>query len=78
MENLKESISRLSYTEKVDLMELLWDDISQDNSSFTSPDWHRKELLKREKDLQEGRVQISDWDEAKKRLRKGVYLCPRF
>ncbi|HEY8995188.1 MAG TPA: addiction module protein [Lacunisphaera sp.] len=51
-------------------METLWGDIAADEASFESPAWHAEELRKTEADLAAGRIEILDWEDAKKELRK--------
>jgi len=38
-----------------------------------SPTWHETELKKREKELKEGKIKLSNWEESKIRIRKKVY-----
>lgn len=61
---------RLPNSEKLRIIETLRADISADDASFESPDWHADELNRAEADLQARRVSIVDWDAAKKELRK--------
>ncbi len=65
-------ISRLSLAQKLDLMETLWADLSRDETKLESPDWHRAVLEDRGKALKAGKVAVSDWEQAKKRIRKKV------
>ncbi len=63
-------ISRLSLAQKLDLMEALWADLSRDETKLESPDWHGAILEDREKALRAGKVTVSDWEQAKKRIKK--------
>lgn len=65
-------ISRLSLAQKLDLMETLWADLTRDEKKLESPAWHRTILEDREKALKAGRVTVSDWEQAKKRIKKKV------
>jgi putative addiction module component (TIGR02574 family) len=65
-------ISRLSLAQKLDLMETLWADLTRDETKLESPAWHRTILEDREKALKAGKVTVSDWEQAKKRIRKKV------
>lgn len=60
----------LPNSEKLKIIETLWADLSADDTSFESPEWHAEELRKTEEDLKAGRVTAVDWDLAKKELRK--------
>jgi putative addiction module component (TIGR02574 family) len=63
-------LRRLPNSEKLKIIEMLWADLSADEASFESPDWHAAELRKTEEDLKAGRTTVVDWEEAKKQLRK--------
>ena len=42
-----EQISRMSYSEPVEAMELLWESFSKEGIDYPSPDWHGKVLAER-------------------------------
>ena len=63
-------LRKLPPTEKLKIIEALWGDIAADDGSFESPAWHEEELRKTEAELAAGRVEVLDWDDAKKELRK--------
>jgi putative addiction module component (TIGR02574 family) len=65
-------ISRLSLAQKLDLMETLWADLTRDEKKLESPAWHGTVLEDREKALKAGKVTVSDWEQAKKRIKKKV------
>jgi hypothetical protein len=65
-------ISRLSLAQKLDLMETLWADRSRDETQLESPAWHGAILEDREKALRAGKMTVSDWEQAKKRIKKNV------
>jgi putative addiction module component (TIGR02574 family) len=65
-------ISRLSLAQKLDLMETLWADLTRDDKKLESPAWHRIILEDRENALRAGKVTVSDWEQAKKRIKKKV------
>ena len=65
-------LSRLSLAQKLDLMETLWADLTRDEEKLESPAWHRTILEDREKALRAGKVTVSDWEQAKKRIKKKV------
>jgi len=72
MNRYKLPLSKLTLSQKLDIMELIWDDLSRDDKNFKSPDWHESVLKDREKALSEGKLSVSDWDEAKKRIKRNV------
>ena len=65
-------LSRLSVAQKLDLMESLWADLTRDEKKFKSPTWHETILKDREEAYVAGKVTVSDWEQAKKRIKKKV------
>ena len=65
-----ESLQKLSRSEKLELMEALWEQLSQPEDSLESPAWHAQELTGTEQRLKEGKEEILDWETAKRELRK--------
>ncbi len=68
MQNILE-LKKLSKTEKLMVMEALWEDLSNEES-IESPDWHKKALSETEARVNSGQERIVDWQQAKKELRK--------
>jgi Putative addiction module component len=64
-----ETVQKMSRTEKLKLMEVLWEQLSRPDDAFESPAWHGDELSRTEQGLAEGKEQIIEWDVAKKKLR---------
>jgi len=65
-------VSQLSLAQKLDLMETLWADLTQDENKLKSPAWHETVLKDREEAFAAGKVTVSDWEQAKKRIKKKV------
>jgi hypothetical protein len=65
-------LSRLSFAQKLDLMETLWADMSRDEKKFESPAWYGSVLKEREEAYAAGKLTASEWGEAKKRIKKKV------
>jgi len=63
-------LRKLPRVEKLKIIETLWEDLSADEGSLESPAWHGEELRKTEAELAAGRIEVLDWEEAKKELRK--------
>jgi hypothetical protein len=59
----------MSFEEKIQAMELLWDDLSNNNEPFKSPDWHQDVLAQRENAIKEGAAEYIDWETAKKNIK---------
>ena len=63
--NLKE----MTIEEKLQAMEMLWDDICRNVPDFPSPPWHADVLKEREQRIKEGKDSFIDWEQAKNALR---------
>ncbi len=61
-------LNTLSVSEKVQLLERVWDSLCSKSGDVRSPDWHREVLETRKRRLEEGRATVSPWCEAKARL----------
>lgn len=72
MKRVELPLSRLALAQKLDLMETLWADLTRDETKLESPAWHKTILEDREKALRAGKVTVSDWEQAKKRIKKKV------
>lgn len=72
MNRIDAPIAQLSFTQKLDLMEILWADMAGNEKNLESPAWHGAILNKREAALNAGKVTVSSWDEAKERIKKNV------
>ncbi len=72
MERYPIPLSQLTFNQKLDLMECIWDDLTKNEKGLESPAWHKIVLEDREKAFAAGKLSVSDWDEAKERIRKNV------
>ncbi|MHC1764082.1 MAG: addiction module protein [Verrucomicrobiia bacterium] len=63
-------LRKLPPIEKLKIIEALWSDLAEEEDAFESPAWHEEELKKTEADYTVGRVEVLDWEDAKKELRK--------
>jgi len=64
-----ETVRHLSRSEKLKLMETLWEELSRVETEFESPAWHERALADTERRLAEGKEQVLDWETAKRKLR---------
>lgn len=63
-------ISAMPIVERLQLMEALWDSMSSKTSGVLDvPLWHRDVLAERLQKLDNGEEKVSDWADAKKRIR---------
>jgi hypothetical protein len=63
-------LKKMSRDEKLRAMEALWADLSRNEDRFESPAWHEQALREAERAVKNGKAQFSDWEEAKKRIRR--------
>jgi putative addiction module component (TIGR02574 family) len=61
---------KLTRTEKLQLIEQLWDELSRSPEEVESPAWHADALSEAERAAANGKAGFQDWDQAKERLRK--------
>ncbi len=67
--DLLKNIHELSKTEKIKMMEFLWEELTLDDKEYLSPKWHKDELKETEKRMADGKEKMIDWSEAKRLLR---------
>lgn len=72
MERVDLPLAEYSFEQKLDLLETLWADLAQNDAVLKSPDWHGEILKDREQASASGSVKVSDWEAAKKRIRRNV------
>ena len=63
-------IEKLGLSEKLILVEDIWDAIAKDNSELPMPEWQKAELDKRYADYQTGKIKLHDWESLHEDLRK--------
>lgn len=61
-------LDTLSVSEKVRLLERVWDSLCSRSGDVQSPDWHQEVLEMRKRRLEEGQATVAPWSEAKARL----------
>ena len=67
---LKNEIDNLELSEKILLVEDIWDSISASNSDISMPEWQKQELDRRYKEYKEGNIQLHNWKSVHENLRK--------
>lgn len=65
-------LNEMTVSEKLQLMEALWADLSRDPDTLESPEWHREILDERERRIAAGEARFSEWEQAKADMRKRV------
>ena len=66
------SIENLTRTEKLRMMEVIWDDLSRDSETFASPEWHAQALKDAERALAKNETHFISWEAAKEMLRDRI------
>jgi len=66
------NIENLTRTEKLCMMEAIWDDLARDPVELSSPEWHAQALNEAEQAHAENQADFISWDVAKKMLRDTV------
>ena len=62
-------LDKMTTTDKLRVLEMIWDDLQRTPEQIPSPSWHAKVLQERQEEYEEGISEFSDWSEAKKRIR---------
>jgi len=68
-EELKNEIRKLEVSEKLILIEAIWEDIAKSNEDIPLPEWQKKELDKRLAAYDRGEVKTKDYHEVHEALR---------
>jgi hypothetical protein len=63
------SLETMSVEEKLQVMELLWDDLCDKAGGMSSPAWHEEVLAERQAMQERGDNQFEDWDAVKRNIR---------
>jgi putative addiction module component (TIGR02574 family) len=63
-------IDRLPVSQRMQLLEEIWDSIAVDGQLPEMPDWHKQELDSRLAELESNPQAGSSWEDVKARLRK--------
>ncbi len=69
MRQSADSVFDLSPSEKLQLVEDLWDDLAATPSDVPLPDWQIEELDRRKANLMSNPASGLPWDEARRRVR---------
>ena len=70
MDSVLSYLRELSFSEKLELVEKLWDDLATTPEALPVPDWQKHELAKRKASHQSRPEAAVSWEEAKERIRR--------
>ena len=62
-------IDKLKLSEKLLLMEDVWDSIAQSNFELPMPEWQKGELDKKHKELKAGKQDLHEWQSVHEEIR---------
>jgi putative addiction module component (TIGR02574 family) len=68
-EDIRNEIDGLELSEKLLLVEDIWDSIASGNSDLPMPEWQKMELKKRYKEYKDGNLKLHGWKEVHEGLR---------
>jgi putative addiction module component len=69
-------LESMTLADKLEVMELLWADLSRQPAALPSPPWHRDVLQERRRRAAEGTLKFFDWDTALVDLREELHGNP--
>ena len=61
-------LDEMSVEEKLQTMELIWEDLCRNEANVPSPAWHGEVLHERDTALKSGKTELEDWELAKRRI----------
>ena len=62
-------IDDLGLSEKLILVEDIWDSIARNNAELPMPEWQKAELDKRYSNYKNGKLKLHDWEGVHEKLR---------
>jgi putative addiction module component (TIGR02574 family) len=65
-------LETMTVEEKIQAMEMIWDDLCHNAHSTISPEWHKEELDARECNVNAGNDTFIDWETAKKQINQAI------
>jgi putative addiction module component (TIGR02574 family) len=68
-DEIKREIKKLNLSEKLLLIEDIWDSIAQSNSELPMPEWQKRELDKRYSQYKAGEQNLHDWQSVHEGIR---------
>lgn len=65
-------LKQMTVPDKLRLMEALWDELCSREEEIPVPDWHKRVLDERERQIEEGEATFGEWEAAKERIAKRI------
>ncbi|APZ43782.1 addiction module protein [Acidihalobacter ferrooxydans] len=70
--NISLPLDEMTIEEKLQIMEALWNDLTQHPDQIPPPDWHGKLLADREAAAARGEETFEDWETARQKIEKEI------
>jgi len=68
-EDIRDEIASLNLTEKLILVEDIWDGIAESNAELPMREWQKHELDKRYQEYKSGKLELRNWQTVHEELR---------
>ena len=65
-------LEEISLEDKLQTMELLWEDLCRNEANVPSPAWHGEVLRERDAALESGESELEEWELAKQRILREI------
>ncbi len=65
-------LNQMTVEEKLQVMEAIWEDLSQHADEIQPPAWHAEVLAEREAAIARGEEQFEDWEPAREKIEKDI------
>ena len=69
-EEIRDEISALALSDKLLLVEDIWDSIAKGNDELPMPEWQKQELDKRYQSFKDGEQELHDWQSVHEELKQ--------
>lgn len=66
---LPDELKKLPLHEKLQIIEVLWDDLHNHEEAVPVPEWHKRILAERLRAVEEGKEEILEWVDIKRDIR---------
>ena len=69
-QEILDEIKKLDSSEKIMLVEDVWDSLRDDSQALPVPEWHVMETEKRYGDYKAGKLELYDWEDVHREIRR--------
>ena len=69
-EEIKNEINRMNLSQKLNLVQDIWNSIAESSSNIPVPEWQKSELDRRYKEYSDGKLGLYDWKTVHSDLRE--------